>query len=371
MKGLYSNTLFLLLVLVGLSACGDRGDTRLSALGKEGIITVIADSATWEGPVGDALRDELGSDILTLPNNEPHFHLERVDMDGPAVITNAIKKRKYVIIAAVLDEQTTEGRLMRASLDSASAALVRQQRAVVVQQEDLWYRNQMVVYATGATTGLLAQEIATEGETLRYVFNLESRKQVTNTIFRRGRQENKEKAMMDKHDFAINVQHDFVTPKDTTDFIWLRRILGDDNWRSIFVHYIEDADPSILTTDWIYKTRDSLTSQYLKGTLDGWVEIDRRRELETENINFLDRYGFETRGLWHMVGFVPDSGRKINMGGGGPFITYTFYEEKQQRIYMIDAMVFAPKFDKREFLRHMEATAYTFRPKDLEVDLIE
>ncbi len=362
----------LLFICVGLvSACGDQGDTRLSALGSEGEITVIADSLTWAGPVGDAIRDELGTDILTLPNNEAHFDLFRVDIDGPAVITNAIKKRKYILIAASLDENSAEGRLMRASLDSASTEVVRQQRAVVVQQPNLWFRNQMVVYATAATPNLLAQEIAKEGENLRYIYNKLSRDITITDIFRRARQTEKEAKMLEKHDFAINIQHDFVAPMDTTDFVWYRRVLGDSNWRSLFVHYIEDADPSLLETEWIHSVRDSLTQLYVRGTLDGWLEIDKRRPLITENINFLDRYGFETRGLWHMVGIHPDSGRKIAMGGGGPFVTYTFYDEKQQRIYMIDGMVFSPKNDKREFLRHMEAAAYTFRPKDLEQDLIQ
>ena len=61
-----------------------------------------------------------------------------------------------------------------------------------------------------------------------------------------------------------------------------------------------------------------------------------------------------------MIGRDED-GRKIEYGMGGPFVNYTFYDESTERIYMIDGMVFAPGFDKREFLRHVEAIAHTFR----------
>ncbi|MYJ45783.1 MAG: DUF4837 family protein, partial [Rhodothermaceae bacterium] len=38
-----------------------------------------------------------------------------------------------------------------------------------------------------------------------------------------------------------------------------------------------------------------------------------------------------------------------------------FYDEPSGRLYLIDGMVFAPNFSKREFMRQMEVIAYTFR----------
>jgi hypothetical protein len=119
----------------------------------------------------------------------------------------------------------------------------------------------------------------------------------------------------------------------------------------------------MLTPEWIYATQDSLTKTFIQGNLGDYVEIDRRLPLETENIDFIGRYGFETRGLWHMVGDRED-GTKAAFGMGGPFLTYTFYDEPTGRIYMISGMVFAPNFDKREFLRQMEVIAYTFRTRN-------
>ncbi|MDX1429975.1 MAG: DUF4837 family protein, partial [Rhodothermales bacterium] len=109
-----------------------------------------------------------------------------------------------------------------------------------------------------------------------------------------------------------------------------------------------------------------LGREHLLGNAGGFVQIDRRRPLEAENIDFLDRYGFEVRGLWHLVG--PDSeGDIVPYGQGGPFLTYAFYDEESGRIYVIDGMVFAPGFDKREFLRQLEVISHTFKSRaDLE-----
>lgn len=67
-----------------------------------------------------------------------------------------------------------------------------------------------------------------------------------------------------------------------------------------------------------------------------------------------------------MVG-PDDDGEIVPYGMGGPFITYGFYDEASGRNYLIDGMVFAPNFNKREFIRQLEVIAYSFRTrKDLE-----
>lgn len=56
-----------------------------------------------------------------------------------------------------------------------------------------------------------------------------------------------------------------------------------------------------------------------------------------------------------------DDGNIVSYGMGGPFVTYAFYDQDSGRIYLVDGMVFAPNFKKREFLRQLEVTAHTFR----------
>ena len=78
---------------------------------------------------------------------------------------------------------------------------------------------------------------------------------------------------MERHGFAVNAQHDYFIATDTTvgktGFVWLRRVPSSDSWRSLFVYYEENADPSKLTPEWIYQTRDSLAREYITGTVGG------------------------------------------------------------------------------------------------------
>lgn len=354
--------LFTLLLTPLLGGCGGSlGQYRPSATGPEGQITVVMDSMLWKGPVGDVLREELGPWLGTLPAPEPLFDLRNQPLVTQRTFDH-VKTLKNLVFVAPLRDSTNESRFLNTVFDEQARAAIMSGLPAVVPRKNQWRNQQQVVYVAGATQSDLIRAIADAGEDLRYQFNVITRERVTLDMFDKGRQQDMEVRIMDKHDFAVNVQHDYFTAIDTTNFIWLRRVLTD-TWRSVFVYYIENADPSDLDSEWIYRRRDALTKKYIQGNVAGYVKIDYRRPLETENINFLGRYGFETRGLWYMV-MDGEDGELLQAGGGGPFVTYSFYDQDSGRIYIIDGMVFAPGYDKREFLRHMEAIAYTFRTKN-------
>jgi hypothetical protein len=341
----------LIIGLLTLSACSDV-DLRPRATGPEGTITVVTDSASWNGPIGEALRSELEQLIFTLPQPEASFNVRLQPLNSQNDL-DRVQRQKNIVFVAPLSDTTNTSSFIRARLDSAVTQGVREQRLGVFPRENLWYREQLVYYITGAQPEDVVRAIKAQGPTIRQEFNEITRERQQFEMFEKGRQTALEDTLMKHHDFAVNVQHDYVIAQDTSNFVRLRRVLTD-TWRDFFIYYIEDADPSVLSPTWIRQVRDSLTEKYVRGSLEGsYVEIDRRRPLETENINFLDRYGFETRGIWHMT----------QDAMAGPFLNYTFYDEAQERIYMFDGMVFAPGYSKRDFLRQIEVIAHTFRTR--------
>lgn len=350
-----------LLCLAPLAGCvGGDTDFRPLATGPEGEVVVVIDSVHWRGAIGDSLRNTLGAYIATLPAPERSFDLR------PVVLTSEdrleeVRQRKNVVIVAPLDDSTNEARYLRNVFDEAAQGAIREGQPAVIGRPNLWRRSQQVYFVTAPTAEGVAAALAARGDEMRRTFNRITRERTAVEMFERGRQTDLEQTLMEHHGFAVNVQHDYVIAVDTTNFVWLRRILTD-TWRSLFVYYEENANPTLLTPEWIYATRDSLTRQYVQGNVRGYVQIADRRPLETENIEFLGRFGYETRGLWHLV--EKQDGRVVYEGGmGGPFLTYAFYDEPSRRLYLIDGMVFAPGFDKREFLRQLEVIAHTFRTR--------
>ena len=353
-----AGSLILALALL-LVRCGDV-DFRSEAIGEEGEVTVVIDSTLWDGPVGEALRDQLGSPIVTLPSQEPAFEIKQLSLVSQQVLDVAQARKNVVFVASLDDTTTNEARFIRSILSEEALQAILDGGTAVVPRDDVWRKRQQVFYITASSPEGLVAAIEEDGPGIVYKFNEVSRRRLQREMFDIGRQPEIEQYLMDNHGFAVHGQHDYIVALDTSNFIWLRRNLSD-TWRSVFIYYEENADPSKLSPEWIYQMRDALTQRHVQGTLGGWVEIDQRRPLESEEINFKDRYAYEVRGLWHMVG--EENGEKFPFGAGGPFLTYAFYDEPTGRLYLIDGMVFAPNYPKREFLRQLEVIAYTFRTR--------
>ena len=344
------------------SGCGEIQPYKPRAVGPEGNMTVLIDSVQWNGAVGEQLRQTLGGPIYTLPAPEPMFNLTRGALTSQRAF-EMIKRQKNVVIVAPLSDTTTVAEFISSRLDEGAREMVNSGVSAFIPRDNLWSQDQLVAYVTAATPEELAGAIQERSGDLLYEFNKKTRERTQKEMFEKGRQFDIEQQLMDRYDFAVNVQHDYLVAEDTTNFVLLRRIISSESWRSLFVYFEENANPDDLTAEWIFAKRDSLSKLYMEGNVIGYVEIDRRRPLTTENINFLGKYGFESRGLWHMVA---DTERgKEPLGMGGPFLSYAFYDEESGRNYIIDGMIFAPNFPKREFLRQLEVIAYTFRSSEL------
>ena len=340
-----------------------EGDYRPRATGPEGEIMVVMDSTHWGADLGDAVRQHIGPYVETLPTPERTFDLQQVNLTSDRMF-DIVQRHKNVVFVAPLDDDTPVANFLRSRLSDDVLQAALDGTPVVVPRNDLWRRSQRVYYMTAANSEQLAQAIEERGPDIRDTFHEVTLDRMEREMFEKERQFALEDTLMQHHGFAVNVQHDYQIATDTTTedrgFVWLRRVLTDTR-RELFIHYVDGMAPSDITPEWIYATRDSLTEKYMRGNVAGFVRTDYRRPLNTEETEFLDRYAYVTRGLWHFVRRVDGGERLQGMAGGGPFVNYTFYDQETDRVYMINGSVFAPEYGKRSFLRQMEVMARTFR----------
>jgi hypothetical protein len=352
-----------LLALGVLTGC--EGDYRPRAIGKEGEVTVVMDSTHWTGSVGSAFRESVTPWVETLPQPERYFEIRHLELSTERTY-ESIQDLKNVVIAAPLSDSTNEANFLRRRLSDEARQAVLDGQSAVVGKPNLWRRSQRVFFVTAADSAALADVLRDRGETIRSTFKDITLARMEREMYDDARQFALEDSLMRRHGFAVNVQHDYQTAIDTASassgFVWLRRILAKTR-REFFVYYEENASASRLSPDWVYSTQDSLTRKYLRGNVAGFVRIDYRRSLETEQTTVLDRFGYESRGLWHMVKAGQQQGEFMSVGGGGPFVAYAFYDQPSDRLYLLHGSVFAPEFDKLQFLRQMEVMANTFRTR--------
>jgi len=361
MKNLANNRKWVaaaLCLFLMLSTGCEALEYRPSAVGREGEVIVVIDSLNWSGPIGDAVRANIAPYLGTLPAPEREFTLRRISLSSQRLL-ETIQKQKNIVFVAPLEDESAEAEFLRTRLDETALSAVMSGQSSVIARRDLRRSGQQVIYMLGDTESTIVDLLEDRGEDIRYQFNEITRQRLNVDMFEKGRRFELEDTLMSRHAFAVRGQHDYFIASDTTDFVWMRRVVNSDSWRSLWVYYIEDFNPANLTPEWIYEARERLTQTHIRGNMGGFVAIDFRRELTSENIDFLGRFAYETRGLWHMIGEDPVKGR-VEYGMGGPFVNYTFYDDETGRLYMIDGMVFAPGYDKREFLRHMEVISHSF-----------
>ncbi|MDX1530625.1 MAG: DUF4837 family protein [Rhodothermales bacterium] len=369
------NRLFLsFLLALPLAACGDS-DFKPLASGRPGEVLVIADSTTWNGPVGEAIRAEIGQPSRTLPQPEPAFDLVHQTLND--YYLDSVRRQTAVIFAAPYTDTTATARFLRARLDSAGVAALEQGGRGVILRPDLWARDQLVVYATAPSDSALAAQIRAQGGQVRDALNALARERLEDDMFEKARQVDVEEELLEEHGFTFNVQHDYLLVRDTTfqtatgdrgTFVRLRRVLTD-TWRDVFVYYEDDPEIERLQPDSVLALRERLTERFVLGTSDSvFVQVEdrfpERAPIVVDTVSLGGRFALETRGLWYLG---DAEGRTA--GIGGPFVNYAFYDEDTGRFYMIDGMVYAPDYPKREFLRQVETIAHTFRtaPPEFEV----
>ena len=339
--------IFLITILI-ITGCDP---TIKPARGLEDEIYVIADSIEYE-ELKTALETTFEKLIYT-PQPEKLFTLKRISVNE----IERYKNKKNLVIAAPLKSGSTTSLFIKAIVDSAARMKLVENNGFLIKKYDLWARDQLVMVLTSPDTQELEFNILKNKDALLYTFQQISDKRLYSSLYNsRYEQENIEGKLLKDYGWLIYVQADFqlALNKPEDNFVWLRRSPNSDMERWIFIHWIENASPELLNADSIKVIRNRLTEKYYRTSDNSAYVVIAKDYYTTSEVNFKGRYAIFTQGLWD-----------LNIKGmGGPFINYTFYDEKSRRLYMLDGSVFAPKYYKRNLIHQMDVTLQSFMTED-------
>lgn len=321
--------------------------TNKPAKGLEDEIFVVADSLEYE-----ELRTALESTfekLIYTPQPEKLFTLKRIS-------PNEIEKyqtRKNIIITAPLNSNSVTSQFIKAVIDTSIEAKILRNEMTEVIKENLWAKNQLVILLTAPNMQELEFNILKNSDNLLYAIQKKSDERLAESIYsaRYERKEIEGKFLKD-YGWVIYVQADFnlAINKPEDNFVWLRRSPNSDMERWIFIHWIDDASPAYLNVDSIRAIRNNITQKYYRTTDDQSYVIIAEEYFTTSEVNFKNRYAILTQGLW-----------ELNIKGmGGPFLSYTFFDEKTKRLYMIDGSIYAPKYYKRNLIQQVDVILQSF-----------
>lgn len=116
--------------------------------------------------------------------------------------------------------------------------------------------------------------------------------------------------------------------------------------------YKRPMSDSIATGQDIITVRDSIGKNYFAGMHKGSYMITEMQMEPRQTITEIDEhYVVETRGLWKTHGDLM----------GGPFLSYSFFNDKTNEIFTVESMIYGPDSDKRNVLLELECIMKTIR----------
>ncbi|MBI9070667.1 MAG: DUF4837 family protein [Melioribacteraceae bacterium] len=349
MKKTYTGIIALLFlgITMVISSCSQ---TLPKAKGPEDQITVIADSAEYYEL--EPILQQVFSKVIYTPQPENLFHLKQY---GHNHLKN-IGRTKNVIIIAPLNSGSFTSKYINSLLDSTVKNKVINDSAFVFNKYDLWSKNQLVMILTSPTMDELKQKILAEHENLLYHFQNASDKRLMEMLYHpKYEQVGIEAGILEKHGFIFYIDSDFklAMNNDEDNFLWIRRGTNSDRERWIFVHWIENASPDLMNKDSVLAIRNRITKKFYTGTEDSTYVIHDDNYLSVKEVDYKGRYCLMTTGLWRMN----------DQAMGGPFLSYTFYDVKTKRLYMIDGSIYFPKFYKRNIIQQVDVLLRSWIPE--------
>ena len=322
--------LFAALVL-SLVSCGNSSSKKLlpSVSGKAGEILVVMDKTPWEGEPGNAVRELLACDCPYLATREPLYSLVNV---VPSNFVNLFQVHRNLVIYEIDPQVQKEG---------------------VQYLNDIWASPQCVVKVSAVSDERAVEITRENGEVISEAIEQAERNRViANTRLY------EEATIFPQVAEVIGGSPHFPSgyklKKKTTDFVWV----GDEKtyvYQDIFVYkYPAKGDETDFALETIIANRNRILQQNVPGVLDntymttGEFIPPTLRFVKYKSFNFA-----QVRGYWEVY----------NDFMGGPFVSHSFYSPDGKEIVVAEAFVYAPRYDKRQYLRQVESLLYSFEWK--------
>jgi len=318
----------MLLALPVFFSCGKKSAApRPNISGKAGEIIVVISKAQWESDLGGAIREVLSAEYEYLPQKEPLFNIANVP---EASVNKLIKVHRNMMYVKV----------------EAGAKTGMEVR------NNVWAQPQTMVIITAPDDEAAAACIREKSEAIVAAFEKAERdRSIANAKLY------EEKSLRDlvegKYSGSPYFPNGYSLKKQTPDFLWISYETSY-TIQGIFIWSYPYEGPQQLTPEALIAKRNAITKENVPATMEGSYMITNPSitpGCKTVSYNSIER--IELRSLWDTQ----------NDFMGGPFISHTFLSKEGDRIITVEGFIYAPKYNKRNYLRQIESIVCSFEWK--------
>ena len=334
------------------STVSTPSEAKVQSHGRVNQVLVIADTALWEGPVGDTFFYYFSAPYILLPQPEPIFDV--VQMTPKQLALQPLKKefRTIIFLADMNDENSATARFIRSDLGPEKLVEIQNGKGYnVTVGQDKWSLKQLLFYVDGFGEDKLMECIAANFPAIGRKINERDEETVKATAFQGGEDSQLEGDVLKKFNLNLKIPKGFKQAKfdGNSNTLWLR---SDEREiiANIIVHKLPYKDKSQLTKAGFKKIRDDVSSIVTTQQPNTYMRInDVDLPLFAENKTINNAYSIQAKGIWDMV----------NDFKGGPFVSNLMLNPKTNELVLVDGFIFAPAKDKRNYMQELELVLAT------------
>lgn len=320
--------------LLALVGCGGNGKGLLpNVSGKAGEVVLVIEKEAWEGNLGAEVRGLLAADCPYLAQREPMFNVVNVPVGN---FNNMFKVHRNILILNINPQLTETG---------------------TVYRHDVWAHPQAVVQVNAYDEEEALALVRTDGEKLVEFFEQAERDRIiANSI--RYEERSLQEPVETLTGGIIHFPSGYKLKKRTADFVWI----SDDK---------QYTYQDVLVFRYPATGRDDFAEATLLGHIDGilrdnvpgmfdntYMTTSEAAPVRLQSLTWRHLAFMQVRGFWEVY----------NDFMGGPFVAHAFYSRDGRDIIVLYAFVYAPRYDKRQYLRQVESLLYSFEwtgPEDV------
>jgi hypothetical protein len=324
---------FILITVIGLfliAGCKPDADKQReqgvmpSVTGKTGEIVVVMDTSRFNGEAGLPIKKKLSAVFKGLPQPEPIFSLINVPHRA---FNRGFKTHRNILRINVASKYTEPRFFIR---------------------ENVYAKPQVLVEAQASNYDTLIKLFNNRGEDVAQRFKKYEWERYQK-LYKGMRNRGAIKHLKDKFGISMVVPKGYKVDKDTTNFTWLAKEAPRYS-QGFLVYKYPFSGEKTFTLGFQIQIRDRFTKKFVPGPSPGSYMITETMVtpfFDKKIIN--DHTVYEMRGLWKVK----------NDFMGGPFVSYTIFDENTGNVITVDGFVYAPRFDKRDYVRQIEAILQT------------
>jgi len=319
--------LLILVSIVSIQSCKCTGGPQLmpNVSGKAGEVVIVIGKGAWETEVGAALRTALASDEPFLPQKEPMFTLVNIP---ESAFSRIFQTHRNVVIIKILPNL---------------------EEPKIVFQENVWAAPQIVVTISASTESEIAKLVLQQQDRLAGAILMAERNR---NIQNAKRYEERALRAVVTSEFGGSpyFPKGYSIKKKTDNFIWISYETTYTN-QGVFIYRFPYKDSTDFYPENLIARRNEVLFKNVPGQIEkSYMTTNINQEPSLRWIHYNKRDFAELRGLWEVQ----------NDFMGGPFISHFFMDQDKQNIIALEAFVYAPRYDKRNYLRQVESLIYSF-----------